>query len=112
LATVSALCITQPPSDYGDVALPVKLFDSLAAGRPLLVTPRTETAAVIERTGAGMVARGDRPEDFAEAITELVSDEARARLLGGRARLAAESEFDWRVVGEGIARELLAREGG
>jgi glycosyltransferase involved in cell wall biosynthesis len=112
LATVSALCITQPPSDYGDVALPVKLFDSLAAGRPLLVTPRTETAAVIERTGAGMVARGDRAEDFAAAITELVSDEGRARLLGGRARLAAESEFDWRVVGERIARELLAREGG
>ncbi len=111
LATASALCIPHPANAYMDVALPVKLFDSLAAGRPLVVTPRTETAAVVREFGVGVVAAGDRAEDLATAIVDLVSDEAALRSLGGRAREAAEQTFDWHVVGDRIASAVLAREG-
>ncbi|MGZ3587173.1 MAG: glycosyltransferase [Candidatus Limnocylindrales bacterium] len=111
LATATALCIAHPANEYMDVALPVKLFDSLAAGRPLIVTPRRETAAIVERFGVGLVAGGDAAEDFAGAIVTLLKDPARARALGTRAREVAEREFDWRVVGERIAQEVLRREG-
>ncbi|MGZ3631068.1 MAG: glycosyltransferase [Candidatus Limnocylindrales bacterium] len=111
LATATALCIAHPANEYMDVALPVKLFDSLAAGRPLIVTPRRETAAIVERFGVGLVAGGDAAEDFAGAIVTLLKDPARARALGTRARDVAEREFDWRVVGERIAQEVLRREG-
>ncbi len=112
LGEASALTIPHPPGDYMDVALPVKLFDSLAAGRPLIVTPRRETAAVVERYGVGIVAGGDAPEDLAASIVELLSDAARTRALGERARRVAETTFDWRIVGDRIADEVLSREGG
>lgn len=111
VAPASALCIAHPPNAYMDVALPVKLFDSLAAGRPLIVTPRTETAAVVERYGVGVVTAGDGAEDVASAIVSLLGDEGRTRGLGQLARTVAEREFDWRVVGNRIADEVLAREG-
>lgn len=112
LAKASILCIPHPPNDYMDVALPVKLFDSLAAGRPLLVTPRTETAAIVRAHDVGVVSGGDRPEDLAAGMTAILRDPDRMHQLGARARLAAEAHFDWPIVGDRIADEVLAREGG
>jgi len=112
LAEASALAIPHPPGAYMDVALPVKLFDSLAAGRPLVVTPRRETAAIVAGLDVGVVAAGDAASDFAAAITGLLADEPRTRAAGERARAAAEASFDWRVVGDRIAEEVLQREGG
>lgn len=112
LGTASVLCIPHPPNEYMDVALPVKLFDSLAAGRPLVVTPRTETAAVVSGMGVGVVSAGDRPEDLATAIVDLLSDEGSLHALGAHARQVAEQSFDWRLVGDRIASAVLARESG
>ena len=64
LRQATVLCIPHPPGDYMDVALPVKLYDSMAAGRPVVVTPRTETRLLVERHGAGVVARGDGVDDL------------------------------------------------
>jgi glycosyltransferase involved in cell wall biosynthesis len=84
LARASVLSIPHPRNAYMDVALPVKLFDSMSAGRPLVVTPRLETAAIIQRYEVGLVTEGDSPYDLAT---------------------------DWRIVGDRIASALLAREG-
>ena len=112
LATATALCVPHPANAYMDVALPVKLFDSMAAGRPLVVTPRTETRRLVEGHRVGVVASGDRAEDLAAAIVELVADEARSQALGAAARRAAETLFDWRIVGAQIANDVLLREAG
>lgn len=110
LARATVLCIAHPPNEYMDVALPVKLFDSMAAGRPLIVTPRSETRTIVERYGVGVVTSGDTPEDFAASIVSLCTDLGRARQLGARARIVAEQTFDWSVVGDRIADEVLRRE--
>jgi glycosyltransferase involved in cell wall biosynthesis len=110
-ALATMLCIPHPPNEYMDVALPVKLFDSLAAGRPLVVTPRTETAAIVAGRSVGVVAADDSEEALAAAIAGLAEDPALARRLGAAAREIAEREFDWRVVGDRIAHEVLTREG-
>lgn len=112
LASASVLAIPHPPNEYMDAALPVKLFDSLAAGRPVVVTPRTETAAIVRELGVGAVAGGDRAEDLAAAIVGLLAGAVDLALLGQRARYVAERDFDWRIVGERIASAVLDREGG
>ena len=112
LSQATVLTIPHPPGDYMDVALPVKLYDSMAAGRPLVVTPRTETRALVEAHGAGMVAAGDEPADLAEALFTVLADASLARRLGEAARVAAESEFDWEIVGDRVASAILQREGG
>ncbi len=111
LARATVLTIPQPASDYADVALPVKLFDSMAAGRPLVVTPRRETAAIVERGEAGLVASDDDPASIAEACVRLLADAALARRMGAAGRAMAEREFDWPIVGDRIADEILQREG-
>lgn len=111
LRQATCLVIPHPPGAYLDVALPVKLFDSMAAGRPIIVTPRTETRALIERHGAGIVSVSDEPDDFAQALRTVLLDEPLARRLGAAAREAAERNYHWPVVGDRLATVILEREG-
>lgn len=111
LRQATVLATPHPPGAYHDIALPVKLLDGMAAGRPQVVTPRTEPRAVIERHGVGIVALGERPEDLADSLRELILDPARAQAMGRRARLVAETTYDWSVVGQRVAEAILEREG-
>ncbi|MEO8509813.1 MAG: glycosyltransferase family 4 protein [Chloroflexota bacterium] len=111
LSQATVLAVPHPPGAYMDVALPVKVFDSMAAGRPLVITPRTETRDLVLRHAAGEVAGGDRPEDIATALVRVLNDEAAARRMGEAARAAAVEQYDWPVVGERLALEVLRREG-
>jgi glycosyltransferase involved in cell wall biosynthesis len=111
LRQATLFCIPHPPHVYWDVALPVKIFDSLAAGRGLVVTPRHETVALVERHGVGRVAGGDTAEELADAMRPLLVDEREARRLGAAAREVAERVYDWPRVGDRIATAVLDREG-
>jgi glycosyltransferase involved in cell wall biosynthesis len=89
----------------------VKLFDYFAAGRPVMTTPRSETARLVRDHGAGTVSADDGPESMATAILELLADAQELRRRGANARAAAERDYDWRVIGERLADEILARIG-
>jgi glycosyltransferase involved in cell wall biosynthesis len=112
LGHAAALCIPHPPGEYMDIVVPIKLADYMAAGRPVVVTPRTETAKVVRRFDSGVVAEGDRPEDLAAALLEVLSDPQRRARMGANGRKAAEEHFDWQVIGEALADEILARANG
>ena len=47
LGRATVICIPTPGHAYWDSVAPVKLFDCLAAGRPIVTTPRPETAAIV-----------------------------------------------------------------
>jgi len=104
-------CISHPGHPYWDATLPVKIFDALAAGRPLVITPRTETRRLVERHEVGLVATGDSADELAAAMRPLLVDGARSRELGARARRVAEELYDWPKVGDRIASAILEREG-
>jgi glycosyltransferase involved in cell wall biosynthesis len=107
LAGTSVLVVPHPPSPSWDLAPTVKLFDYLAAGRPVVVTPRFEMARVVREAGAGIVAAGDHVDDLADAIYRALADEERARQFGARARRAAEEQFDWRILSDRLADRVL-----
>jgi glycosyltransferase involved in cell wall biosynthesis len=111
LSRAQALVIPHPPHAYLDAATPVKLFDGMAAGRPTAATPRVETARILEREEAGVVAGGDSVDDLGEAILRLLTDEAMRHRLGANARRAAVEEFDWRRISERLATAVLDRIG-
>lgn len=104
-------CIPHPPHPYWDATLPVKIFDALAAGRPLVITPRTETQRLVERHGVGVASAGDTAEELADAMRPLLLDETEARRVGAVAREVAETVYDWTKVGDRIATAILEREG-
>ncbi|MGZ6272227.1 MAG: glycosyltransferase [Candidatus Limnocylindrales bacterium] len=112
LGRATVLVVPHPANPYLDSAVPVKLLDSMAAGRPVVVTPRTETRRIVEAAQAGAVAAGDGPDDLAAAILPLLEDAALAKRLGANGRLAVERDYDWRIIGERVADAVLQRAGG
>ena len=74
-------------------ALPTKMLESMAAGRPLLLSARGEAAQLLERAGAGLVTAPGDPAALAEACRLLRSDPAMRRALGGAGRVYAEEHF-------------------
>jgi glycosyltransferase involved in cell wall biosynthesis len=111
LGKAVVLVVPTPPVRYWDVTLPIKIFDSMAAGRPLVVTPRQETVAIVAPNEVGLVTAGDSPEAMADSIARLLEDDALARRMGAAGRSLAEREYDWPVLGDRIADEILRREG-
>ncbi len=90
LPATLATVIPRPRGAYNDLALPIKLSDYLAYGRPLLVTDCTEQAAVVREADAGIVT-GDRVEDLAHGMVRIES--------------AAPEELDrWSANARGAAR--------
>lgn len=108
-ATVCA--IPHRRSEYLDLSLPIKLFDYMAAGRPVVVTECRELAVFVRRERVGLVA-AETPEDFAEKLVELLRDRALAAELGANGRLAIEERYSWRntqdAVLDAVLRELAA----
>ena len=111
LGSAAVLVVPHPPGPYLDVATPVKLFDSMAAGRPLAVTPRLETRRIVEACDAGVVARGDTADDLADAILTLLRSEPLRRRLGANARRCAVERYDWRLLSAQLADAILGPTG-
>lgn len=72
LPNVLATAIPRPRGAYNDLAVPVKLYDYLSYGRPLVVTDCVEQAAVVREWDAGLVT-GDSAQELAAAIERIVA---------------------------------------
>jgi glycosyltransferase involved in cell wall biosynthesis len=90
---------------------PMKLSDYMAVGRPTVTTNVGELAEVVEGHGMGVVTRPD-PHDFAAATVALLGDEERQRAMGQAARRAAEGEFSWERLTEGLEQHYSRAMGG
>ncbi len=102
LPDVVATVIPRPRNAYNDLALPIKLFDYLAYGRPLLVTDCAEQAAVVNQAGAGIV-MGDDPVDMAAAIRRVIEASAEQRRAWSVAAQDAARAASW----EHRARQIV-----
>ncbi len=73
---------------------PNKLFDSLAAGKPILINTGGWLRETVEQSGCGRFVAPERPEALAEALVELSQDPDRCGEMGRNARSLAERQFD------------------
>ena len=105
LPDVLATVIPRPRNAYNDLALPIKLFDYLSYGRPLLVTDCTEQACVVRDADAGIVT-ADETDALAEAIARLASAPAEALDAWSRNAHAAAHSAAWRERAR-IIRDIL-----
>lgn len=108
LGRATVLVLPTPRHPYWDSVAPVKLFDGMAAGRPIVTTPRSEPARLVEEAGAGAVAAGDAPDDLAEALLKILTDEPLARQSGHRGRDFVVAHHDWRTISARLADAVLA----
>lgn len=74
-------------------ALPTKMLEAMAAGRPVVLAARGEAARLVEREECGIVVPPENPRALAAALTALAADPARRAAMGAAGRRAAEREF-------------------
>jgi glycosyltransferase involved in cell wall biosynthesis len=74
-------------------ALPTKLLEAMAAGRPVVLATRGEAARLVEAESCGVVVPPEDPHALAEALTALAADPGRRAAMGAAGRRAAERDF-------------------
>jgi glycosyltransferase involved in cell wall biosynthesis len=74
--------------------VPSKLFEALAAGRPVVGAVRGEALAILERSGGALIAEPEDGSSIAAAVDRLRADPKLRAELGRRGRAFVEQHFD------------------
>jgi hypothetical protein len=93
-------------------ALPTKMLETMAAGRPLLLAARGESAQLVRDAGAGIVVAPGDAEGFAQACRRLQSDPDLRLTLGHAGRAYAEAHFGAQRAADAWAEQLSAAASG
>jgi len=88
---------------------PMKLYEYLACGRPVLASDAPGYGDLVEKAGAGLSVNASDPAALAAAAVKLLSDESALAAMGARARAAAVSEHDWSVRSAALAADIAGR---
>jgi len=81
-------------------SLPVKMFEYMAAGIPVIASNFSEWKKIIESGGCGICVDPLDPEKIAAAVNYLAANPQKALEMGARGRQAFLHEFNWRREGE------------
>jgi lipopolysaccharide/colanic/teichoic acid biosynthesis glycosyltransferase/glycosyltransferase involved in cell wall biosynthesis len=91
---------------FSGETIPVKLFDYLACGRPVVAAVSGDAARVIEASGAGEVVPPGDGAALADALRRLEADPARRRALAEAGPPFVDREYSRRRIGERLVRVL------
>lgn len=91
-AADACLAILKPLKLYATV-YPNKVFDYLAAGRPILLAIDGVIRQVVEAAGAGVFVPPGDPAALAAAIRQLAADPQQARTMGRAGRAYLQAHF-------------------
>lgn len=87
---------------------PNKMFDALAAGRPVLVNIPGWMQELVEQNLAGVFVEPDNSNDFADKIVYLRDNPALCAEYGQNARKLAEEQFARHKLAQRLEQTLLA----
>jgi glycosyltransferase involved in cell wall biosynthesis len=73
---------------------PNKMFDTLAAGKPVLTNMPGWLGDLVTQNHCGVFAEPDNSGHFADCVQELIMKRSQLPEMGRRARMLAEQEFD------------------
>lgn len=85
---------------------PNKMFDALAAGKPVLINVAGWLGDTIEKNRCGLYVDPNKPAALADALVRLSREHDLCRQMGQNARALAERQFD-RTVLAGELEEVL-----
>jgi glycosyltransferase involved in cell wall biosynthesis len=74
--------------------VPSKLFEVLAAGRPIVGAVRGEARAILERSGGALLVDPERGDQLAAAVARLRADPALRARLARDGRAFAKHHYD------------------
>ena len=93
LAAADACLAILKPIELYKTTYPNKVFDYMAAGRPVILAIDGVIREVVEEAEAGVFAQPGDPEALAAAIQQLASNPAKCRTMGNNGRKSIEMNF-------------------
>ena len=101
-ADVAVIAFT-PDSLNQRYATPNRLFESLAAGVPVVVSDFPELRRIVEEIDAGAVCDPTNPSSIADAVRRLLDEPLAARMeRRARCRKAVETTYNWDRQSQGL----------
>jgi glycosyltransferase involved in cell wall biosynthesis len=101
-----AAIITLKPLDLFKAALPSKMFEAMAVGRPIVASMWGEAAQLIETAGCGLVAGPGDARALHTAVAAVAADPDRASKMGQMGREYVTEHFNRQKLAERL-RHLL-----
>ncbi len=98
----ACLAILKPIEEY-KTTYPNKVFDYMAAGRPVVLAIDGVIREVVETARCGVFAQPGDPAALAQAILQLAADRAASRRMGLAGRAYLEQHFSRSAVAEKLA---------
>ncbi len=92
--TMSPLILRRGPSS------PLKLFDYWACGRPVVASDLPDLRVILRESGGAIPVFPEDPHALAEAVSELLGDEAMRQKLGNSGRHFVEAHHSWGHIAE------------
>ncbi len=77
---------------------PNKLFDSLSAGRPIVVNSNGWTKDMVESNNCGAYVDPENPKEFYDLIISWKNNPNLVKLMGGNSRKLAENKYDQSIL--------------
>jgi glycosyltransferase involved in cell wall biosynthesis len=90
---------------------PLKLFEAMACGVPVVASDLPGLREVVRAHGCGITFAPGDADALARAVAELVEDPTRATEMGSRGRAAAEALYSWDIRASQTEQILLSAAG-
>ena len=90
----AGLVVLHPIENYQD-AFPVKMFEYMAAGLPVIASDFPLWRRIVEGAGCGLLVDPLKPQAIADAIQWLLDFPEEACAMGQRGRRAVENHYNW-----------------
>src|SRR4029077_10064399 len=88
------LLVLRPEPNFCN-AMPIKLFEYMAAGIPVIASDFPLWRQIIGEAGCGLLVDPQDPQAIARAMEYLLSHDAEAEAMGRRGRQAARELYNW-----------------
>lgn len=107
----ACIAILKPLEEY-KTTYPNKVFDYMAAGRPVALAIDGVIRKVVETAGCGLFAAPGNPQALADVILRLAADPVHSRMMGLAGRSYLEKHFSRAAIGEqllNLLQEMVER---
>ena len=83
---------------------PIKIFEYMAAGRPIVAAALGQIGDIIEHERTGLLYEPGDEQGLVNALERMLSDSAAAARMGAAARVEALSDYSWNAVVSKVLR--------